>query len=152
MNFYSKVQRILLKSIAFFTQITPRTLLSSYDFQCTIFKICPLSRHPVIDAREWREICCLAGFYNVVERYTVIKNKCLYTSGLPNESPLDCFVYRIMYLVHYFFTTICEITIIYVKYFSLYDGKIYTTLPSKDIYLSYCSNIVHPLFLSLGSN
>ena len=27
------------------------------------------------DAREWREICCLAGFWKVVERYTIIKNE-----------------------------------------------------------------------------
>ena len=31
----------------------------------------------LIEAREWREICCLAGFYKVVEMYMIFKNKAL---------------------------------------------------------------------------
>ena len=27
------------------------------------------------DAREWREICCLEGFYKVVERYMIVKKE-----------------------------------------------------------------------------
>ena len=58
-----------------FTQITHRRLLLSYASRCTLFKIFPLSRHPLIDAREWREICCLEGFYKEDERYMIVKIK-----------------------------------------------------------------------------
>lgn len=33
----------------------------------------------LIEARGWREICCLEGFWKVVERYMIVKNKVLST-------------------------------------------------------------------------